>query len=92
MTHEDVTKQLTDCSLLKPKTLIIDDLQCKYLIRSVLRGKNILFLGPSRSGKTTAAKSVAEIFSETKTEIVDENQLNNLRVDPTIKIEKIEEM
>ena len=59
MTNADVTKMLTDCNTLKPKTLIIDDLQWKYLVRSVLRGKNILFLGPSRSGKTTAAISVA---------------------------------
>ena len=59
MTNEDVTKMLTDCVSLKPKTLVIDDLQWKYLVRSVLRGKNILFLGPSRSGKTTAAISVA---------------------------------
>lgn len=59
MTHEDVTKMLSDCSSLKPKSLIIDDLQWKYLVRAVIRGKNILFLGPSRSGKTTAAISVA---------------------------------
>ncbi len=59
MTHEDVTKMLTDCLSLRPKTLVIEDLQWKYLVRSVLRGKNILFLGPSRSGKTTAAIAVA---------------------------------
>ncbi len=60
MTHDDVTKLMTDCVSLKPKSLIIDDLQWKYLVRAVLRGKNILFLGPSRSGKTTAAISVAD--------------------------------
>jgi MoxR-like ATPase len=59
MTHEDVTKMLGDCASLKPKSLIIDDLQWKFLVRSVIRGKNILFLGPSRSGKTTAAIAVA---------------------------------
>lgn len=59
MTHLEVTKMITDCVSLKPKTLVIDDLQWKYLVRSVIRGKNILFLGPSRSGKTTAAISVA---------------------------------
>lgn len=59
MTHEDVTKMLGDCASLKPKSLIIEDLQWKYLVRSVIRGKNILFLGPSRSGKTTAAIAVS---------------------------------
>jgi MoxR-like ATPase len=60
MTNLEVTKMLTDCVSLKPKTLVIEDLQWKYLVRSVLRGKNILFLGPSRSGKTTAAILVAD--------------------------------
>jgi MoxR-like ATPase len=65
MTHEDVTKMLVDCASLKPKTLVIDDLQWKYLVRSILRGKNILFLGSSRSGKTTAAISVANALDRT---------------------------
>lgn len=59
MTNTDVTKLLSDCSGLKPADLIIDDLQWKYLVRSVYRGKNILLVGPTRSGKTKAAISVA---------------------------------
>jgi MoxR-like ATPase len=92
MADKDVTQMLSDCESLKPKDLILDPLKWKYLVRSVLRGKNILFVGPSREGKTKAARSVAEVFSEVKTEILDENQLNTLKSDRNIRIEKVEEM
>lgn len=60
MADTDVTKMLSDCESLKPKDLIIDPLKWKYLVRSVLRGKNILFVGPSREGKTKSAQCVAQ--------------------------------
>lgn len=44
----------------KPSHLIIDSLKWRYLIRSVLRGKNIMMTGPSGCGKTLAAQSVAD--------------------------------
>lgn len=44
---------------LKPKDLVISDLKWKYLVRAVLRGKNIMIIGPSGCAKTTAARSVA---------------------------------
>lgn len=92
MTNEEVIKQLSNCIQLKPKDLIIDDLQWKYLVWAVIRGKNILFVGPSRSGKTKAAKSVVESFSTSTTEILSEEGLNLLKSDPSIKIGKIEEI
>tara|TARA_B100000287_G_scaffold410154_1_gene438219 strand:- start:132 stop:1346 length:1215 start_codon:yes stop_codon:yes gene_type:complete len=43
---------------LKPKQLIVNELKWKYLIRSAMRGKNIMMTGPAGCGKTMAAKSV----------------------------------
>lgn len=41
---------------LKPEQLIISDLKWKYLVRSAMRGKNIMMTGPAGTGKTMAAK------------------------------------
>ena len=43
---------------LKPQHLIVNDLKWKYLMRSTMRGKNIMMTGPAGCGKTMAAKSV----------------------------------
>ena len=48
---------------LKPENLIISDLKWKYLIRAVLRSKNIMIIGPSGCAKTTAARSVAKALN-----------------------------
>ena len=43
---------------LKPKGLVMKELKWKYLVRSAVRGKNILMTGPAGCGKTMAAKSL----------------------------------
>lgn len=43
---------------LKPEILKMDTLRWKYLIRSAMRGKNIMMTGPAGCGKTMAAKSI----------------------------------
>ena len=43
---------------LKPKGLVMKELKWKFLIRSAVRGKNILMTGPAGCGKTMAAKSL----------------------------------
>lgn len=43
---------------LRPKTLEMTDLKWKYLVRSALRGKNIMMVGPAGCGKTEAAKAL----------------------------------
>ena len=58
--EQDVIEFLSKCDELKPNHLIISPLKWRYLMRSTLRGKNILMTGPSGCGKTLAAQSVAE--------------------------------
>ncbi len=55
-------KIIRNCNSLKPKELIISDLKWKYLVRAVLRGKNIMIVGPSGCAKTMAARSVATVL------------------------------
>jgi len=43
-----------------PDTMKISDLKWKYLMRSAVRGKNIMMTGPSGCGKTLAAQKVVE--------------------------------
>ena len=43
---------------LKPKGLVMSELKWKYLIRSAIRGKNIMMTGPAGCGKTMSAKAL----------------------------------
>ena len=43
---------------LKPESLVMKELKWKYLIRSAVRGRNIMMTGPAGCGKTMAAKSL----------------------------------
>jgi len=45
---------------LRPNLLKISDIKWKYLVRSIIRGKNILMTGPAGCGKTMAARSAWE--------------------------------
>lgn len=60
-TREDVQSFIHTTSLqLKPRELVISDLKWRYLVRSAVRGKNIMMLGHAGSGKTMAAKALAK--------------------------------
>ena len=56
--HEEVLNFIHSSYSLKPKGLMMTELKWKYLIRSGVRGKNIMMTGPSGCGKTMAAKSL----------------------------------
>jgi MoxR-like ATPase len=44
----------------RPENLIISDVKWKYLVRSVLRGNNLMITGPAGCGKTLAVSTVAK--------------------------------
>ena len=56
--HEEVLNFIHTSYSLKPKGLMMNELKWKYLIRSAVRGKNIMMTGPAGCGKTMAAKAV----------------------------------
>ena len=56
--HAEVMNFIHDSYKLKPQGLVMKELKWKYLIRSAVRGKNILMTGPAGCGKTMAAKSL----------------------------------
>jgi MoxR-like ATPase len=60
MNDAEVDAILRDCLSLKPKELIISDLKWKYLVRAVIRAKNIMIIGHSGCAKTMAARCVAK--------------------------------
>jgi MoxR-like ATPase len=47
-------------SIDKPNDFYIDDLKWKYLLRNIIRGKNIMMTGPSGCGKTDVTFKAAE--------------------------------
>jgi MoxR-like ATPase len=51
---------IKDSPSIKPSNLEMSDIKWKYLVRSVIRGKNIMMVGPAGCGKTQAAKSLPE--------------------------------
>jgi len=61
--HEDIEQYIRNSVALRPASLILSDLKWKYLMRSVVRGKNIMMTGPSGCGKTLAVQSVAKALN-----------------------------
>ena len=51
---------IRDSFKLKPEKLFMDELKWRYLVRSVLRGKNVLLLGSAGQGKTFAVQCVVD--------------------------------
>jgi nitric oxide reductase NorQ protein len=56
--HAEVLQFIHSSYSLKPTGLMMNELKWKYLVRSGVRGKNIMMTGPAGCGKTMAAKSL----------------------------------
>jgi len=68
---DDVLKFIhEDANGLKPKMLFMNSLKWKYLIRNIIRGKNIMMTGPAGCGKTMAAKAAASSIEGYNTFII----------------------
>ncbi|MDP6585265.1 MAG: MoxR family ATPase [Anaerolineales bacterium] len=56
--HSEVLNFIHSSYSMKPKGLVMSELKWKYLIRSAVRGKNIMMTGMAGCGKTMAAKAL----------------------------------
>jgi nitric oxide reductase NorQ protein len=56
--HAEVLNFIHGSYSLKPAGLMMSELKWKYLVRSAVRGKNIMMTGPAGCGKTMAAKAL----------------------------------
>ena len=61
--HAEVLNFIHSSYKLKPELLVMKELKWKYLVRSAVRGKNILMTGPAGCGKTLAARSLVGAMS-----------------------------
>jgi hypothetical protein len=69
--NEDVLNFIHEKSEgLKPKMLFMNSLKWKYLVRNIIRGKNIMMTGPAGCGKTMAAKAAANSLEGYQTFII----------------------
>ena len=55
---DPVLELIKNAASIKPADLEMTDVKWKYLVRSAVRGKNIMMVGPAGCGKTQAAKAL----------------------------------
>jgi len=57
---EKISTFIETCYNLKPEKLFMSELKWKYLVRSAMRGKNIMILGSAGQGKTFAVQCLVD--------------------------------
>ena len=62
---EEISAFINGCYKLKQDKLIMSELKWKYLIRSAMRGKNTMIIGPAGQGKTLSIQCLAEVLKDT---------------------------
>ncbi|MBC8428114.1 MAG: AAA family ATPase [Candidatus Pelagibacter sp.] len=63
--HTEVMNFIHSSFSIKPKGLVMKELKWKYLVRSAVRGKNIMMTGMAGCGKTMAAKALVNALDRT---------------------------
>lgn len=58
--YTDISEAVANSYSHKPDKLVMTELKWKYLVRSALRGKNIIILGPAGQGKTLAVHCLVD--------------------------------
>jgi MoxR-like ATPase len=57
---DEAIKFIHESPKYRPDDIIISDIKWKFLVRSIVRGKNIIMTGPAGSGKTQTAVAAAK--------------------------------
>ena len=60
---DEAVKFIHESPKYRPDDIIISDLKWKFLVRSIVRGKNIMVTGPAGSGKTQTAIAAAKALN-----------------------------
>jgi MoxR-like ATPase len=63
--HTEVMNFIHSSYSIKPNGLVMKELKWKYLVRSAVRGKNIMMTGMAGCGKTMAAKALVNSLDRT---------------------------
>jgi len=60
--HTEIVDFIKNSYSIKPRKLFMSETKWKYLVRSAVRGKNVMMTGNSGCGKTLASKTLAEVL------------------------------
>jgi nitric oxide reductase NorQ protein len=60
---DEAVKFIHESPKYRPDDIIVSDLKWKFLVRSVVRGKNIMITGPAGAGKTQTAIAAAKALN-----------------------------